>query len=91
MPIWSEDLQAAALPGWMIELAEQVKAIEPDLAKLASAIARLPTGVIVGSAVIAQVTPIVGTGMYRWHLDAVRRAATLRKPDGHPQPTWFAA
>src|SRR5688572_10348552 len=41
---WSEDLRVEALPAWMIELAEQVGMIEAG--------ALLPTGVIVGSAVI---------------------------------------
>jgi hypothetical protein len=46
--IWSGDLAIPRdeLPAWMIELAEQVGMIEPD------ALAGLPTGVIVGSAVI---------------------------------------
>jgi hypothetical protein len=44
--LWSDDLRVAAPPppAWMIELAEQVKMIEPGTL--------LPTGVIVGSAVI---------------------------------------
>src|SRR4051812_16115107 len=53
VPVWSADLQVASPPLWMIELAEQVKLIEPEL--LGGAI--LPTGVIVGSAVIERVTP----------------------------------
>src|SRR4051794_13324631 len=46
LKIWSRDLgmPGADLPDWMIELAEQVKMIEPG--------ALLPKGVIVGSAVI---------------------------------------
>lgn len=40
----------AKLPDWMIELAEQVGMIEPG--------ALLPTGVIVGSAVIEKVIPL---------------------------------
>jgi hypothetical protein len=67
------------LPDWMIEIAQQIKLIEPG--------AELPTGVIVGSAVIERVTRIGGT--YRWHLAGVERAKTLRKPRGHPQPVWF--
>ena len=43
-PIWSDDLRVGTPPAWMIELAEQVKLIEAG--------AILPTGVIVGSAVI---------------------------------------
>ncbi len=47
--IWSRDLGTSgdALPEWMIELAEQVGMIEPG--------ALLPTGVIVGSAIIEKV------------------------------------
>src|SRR5438067_1332450 len=44
---WSRELSAANdLPDWMIELAEQVGMIEPGTI--------LPTGVIVGSAVICR-------------------------------------
>ena len=68
-----------ALPAWMIELAGQVGMIEPG--------ALLPTGVIVGSAVIERVTRT--DGIYRWHLGGVERAATLRKPLKRPQPAWF--
>jgi hypothetical protein len=45
LPIWSRDLQVDNPPQWMIELARQVKLIPPNT--------DLPTGVIVGSAVIA--------------------------------------
>jgi hypothetical protein len=83
--IWSRDLSITAeLPQWMTELAEQVRMIEPG--------ALLPTGVIVGSAVIGKVTPPDPAGedpLFRWHLTAVRRAATLRKPARRPQPVWF--
>ncbi len=73
-------------PLWMIELAEQVKLIEPG--------ALLPTGVIVGSAVIEKVTAVESTGgdpseagaLFRWHLVDVERANRFRKPKGHPQP-----
>src|SRR5205823_10815349 len=51
-PIWSDDLRVGTPPAWMIELAEQVKLIEAG--------AILPTGVIVGSAVIDYVTEIRG-------------------------------
>jgi hypothetical protein len=47
---WSDDLRVGTPPAWMIELAEQVKLIEAG--------AILPTGVIVGSAVIDYVTEI---------------------------------
>ncbi len=79
----------------MIELAEQVKLIEPG--------ALLPTGVIVGSAVIDHVTEIRDhkseisltsdlrplTSLFQWHLADVERAKRFRKPKGHPQPVWF--
>ena len=80
--IWSRDLAGAgALPPplWMIELAEQVGMIEPG--------ELLPTGVIVGSAVIEKVSRV--DSFFRWHLAGVRRAKKLRKPTGHPQPVWF--
>jgi predicted transcriptional regulator len=86
-PIWSRDLAvpapADALPAWMMELAEQVGMIEPHLLEGAL----LPTGVIVGSAMIEKVTRV--DSMYRWHLADVERATKLRKPRGHPQPVWF--
>jgi hypothetical protein len=82
---WSDDLRVAAPPpppAWMIELAEQVRMIEPG------ALAGLPTGVIVGSAVIERVSRV--DDLYRWHLVDVQRATgRLRKPRGHPQPVWF--
>ena len=66
-------------PRWMLELAEQVGMIEPGTL--------LPTGVIVGSAVIEKVTP--GNDGFEWHLGNVERIKTLRKPKRHPQPVWF--
>jgi hypothetical protein len=76
--VWSRDLAVPtpgeALPSWMIELAEQVGMIEPG------ALALLPRGVIVGSAVIEKVSRV--DSMYRWHLADVERAADLRKPTG---------
>jgi hypothetical protein len=83
--IWSHDLRIATPPPplWMIELAEQVGMISPG--ELAS----LPTGVIVGSAVIERVT--VGDQIYQWHLSGVKRLARPRKPTRHPQPGWFRA
>jgi hypothetical protein len=67
----------------MIELAEQVRMIDEP-----GALALLPTGVIVGSAVIERVSRV--DDLYRWHLADVRRATgRLRKPRGHPQPVWF--
>jgi predicted transcriptional regulator len=74
---WSHDL---AMPGdepqpWMTELANIL--ILKDL----------PTGVIVGSAVIEEVTR--GSQYFEWHLGGIERAKKLRKPKGHPQPVWF--
>lgn len=81
---WSLDLAAptshadiSALP-WMVELATALRMFPKDL----------PTGVIVGSAVIERVS-LRDDGMYQWHLAGVERAKTLRKPKGHPQPVWF--
>ena len=67
------------LPEWMLELAEQIKLIPPGL--------ELPTGVIVGSAVIEKVSRV--DSMYRWHLTDIERATKFRKPKKHPQPVWF--
>ena len=95
--IWSLDLAMpdAPLPPWMIELAEGLRLWKPG---------ELPTGVIVGSAIIERCTPLHPVTphdstelvevsprptMYAWHLTDVRRAATLRKPARHPQPAWF--
>ena len=80
-PIWSDDLRIDTPPDWMIELAEQVGMIEPG------ALARLPRGVIVGSAVIERVTQ--NHELFEGHLADARRATKLRKPSGHPQPVWF--
>jgi hypothetical protein len=74
-PLTSED----APPEWLLELAEQLRLIEPGTP--------LPVGVIVGSAVIEKVSRV--DSVYRWHLTGARRAKKLRKPDGHPQPGWF--
>jgi hypothetical protein len=75
------DLRIAAPPPplWMIELAEQVKMIEPGTI--------LPTGVILGSAVIARC--IQNDGHYEWHLRKVQRLSQAKKPTRHPQPVWF--
>ena len=92
VPIWSDDLRVAAPPAWMIELAEQVKMIEPELLRGAGQ-GGLPTGVIVGSAVIEQVIPPDradgDAGLFRWQLADVKRIKRPRKPTGHPQPVWF--
>jgi hypothetical protein len=76
----SDNLLAAAPgpPGWMWELAE---ALILDGRPL-------PTGVLVGTAVIDRVTPGPG-GDFHWHLVDVERLAKPRRPVGHPQPVWF--
>ena len=98
--IWSSDLgmPLKELPEWMIELAQQVKMMEPG--------ALLPTGVIVGSAVIEKVEEVAGRqmpmdgfngkshianckSMFRWHLADVQRVSRLRTPHRQPQPVWF--
>ncbi len=81
--VWSTDLSTAgaAPPPWMMELAQAL--IFKDL----------PTGVIVGSAIIEKVTPApsstCGDGMFQWHLADVERAKRFRIPKGHPQPACF--
>lgn len=47
----------------------------------------LPTGVILGTAVISRVTRHGAT--YHWHLTGVRRLRRPRKPNRQPQPAWF--
>ncbi len=76
--VWSTDLSTtgAAPPPWMMELAQALMFKD------------LPTGVIVGSAVIGQVSPR-DDGMFQWRLADVKRANRFRKPKGHPQPVWF--
>jgi hypothetical protein len=84
-PVWSSDLEVAAPPPWMLELAQQVGMLGPDAQSL---IASLPTGVIVGSAVIEKVSQ-PAEGLWQWHLAGVQRANRLRKPQRQPQPVWF--
>ena len=78
--IWSNDLTAEQAPAWLAELWEQARWIESG--------ALLPTGVIVGSAVIEGVCQI-DSETFGWKIVDVRRARKLRKPTGHPQPVWF--
>jgi hypothetical protein len=97
---WSEDLGLPHdLPEWMIELAAQIRLIDPD--------EELPRGVIVGSAVIEKVEPVAScqssvnsrsslptvdcrlSTIYRWHLTDVKRLTNPRKPARQPQPVWF--
>jgi len=60
---------------WMLELAKLL------------ILGDLPTGVIVGSAVIEKVT--AGDDFYEWHLSAVERIDRQLKPKGHRQPVGF--
>jgi hypothetical protein len=92
--IWSNDLAVPVAgrgerpPAWMLELAGRLIRGE------------LPTGVIVGSAVIERCAPAEvdppsgdaagpGGALYAWHLADVERFAQPRRPTGHPQPVWF--
>ncbi len=47
----------------------------------------VPTGVIVGSAVINHCA--ANNGHYQWHLSDVKRLKRPRKPKRMPQPVWF--
>lgn len=49
--------------------------------------AELPTGVLVGSAVIAGC--VRRNGRFEWLLSSVRRLRPHLKPKRHPQPVWF--
>jgi hypothetical protein len=88
--IWSDDLavpgpKSGEPPAWMLELAQEL------------ILGKLPTGVIVGTAVIESVTPplapprspLGGSAWYEWHLTDVERIRRFRKPTRQPQPTWF--
>ena len=70
---------AAGPPEWMMQLMAQLLGRDD-----------LPTGVIVGSAVIQKITPPdEADGLWRWHLGEVRRSRRPRRPENHPQPSWF--
>lgn len=78
--VWSAELTSEKPAEWMLELAQLL------------ILGDLPTGVIVGSAVIEKVTPPENKdGLYYWHLADVQRAKMLRQPTGHPQPVWWRA
>ena len=47
----------------------------------------LPTGLIVGTAIITRCER--NNGHYEWHLSDVHRIDTPRKPKRMPQPVWF--
>jgi hypothetical protein len=80
-PVIADNISITPPPPWMVELANSLKLFPQEL----------PTGVIVGSAVIERVSPPDegSGGMFQWHLAGIERAATLRKPTGRPQPVWF--
>ena len=87
--IWSRDLAGGQPPARLLELAEQVRLIEPEFNQHT-----FPTGVIVGQAVIERCVPLAAHGLasphYAWHLTHVERAGQLRKPMRMPQPVWFS-
>ena len=80
--IWSDNLAMTGSapgggpPSWMMELAELL------------ILGKLPTGVIVGSALIERVTQ-GPDDLFHWHLGDVQRVEHLRKPTRQPQPVWF--
>ncbi len=78
---FSDNLEIPESMPWMVELANAMKIFPVDL----------PTGMIVGTAVIEKVTQGSGatSGYYHWHLKDVQRLTNLIKPKGHPQPVWF--
>lgn len=85
-PIVSDNLSVAAPPPWMTELATALRLFPHEL----------PTGVLVGSAVIERVERLVDWNvlntdqvLYAWHLVDVRREKKPRQPKGHPQPIWW--
>jgi hypothetical protein len=87
--IWSRDLAVPDEPlaPWMVELAEGLRLWKPGA---------LPTGVIVGSAIIERCEPLDPVTphaprptFFKWHLTGVERIAEPRKPTSHPQPVWF--
>ena len=99
--VWSRDLAGAEPPPWIVELAEAMELLGPDV--------RLPSGVIVGSAVVDRVEHVDSGSLivdsrrtlspstihnppstfFRWHLRDVERIARPRKPRRQPQPVWF--
>jgi hypothetical protein len=80
--VWSKDLSVPAgdevsLP-WLLELARGLELFPGEL----------PTGLLVGSAVIDRVERR-GDGMFAWYLRDVERLSDSLKPEGHPQPVWW--
>jgi hypothetical protein len=78
---WSRDLADDAPPPWMLEMANALRLFPHEL----------PTGVIVGSAVIERVSLHAPhhQPLYQWHLTGVERAGRMRRPTRQPQPVWF--
>jgi hypothetical protein len=58
-----------------------------DFAALGLRARDLPTGVLVGTAIIHKCTG--AARQYEWHLTAIHRLPRPRRPRKHPQPTWF--
>ena len=73
----ADNLTGGQPPPWIVELAKSMHLLKEEL----------PTGLIVGSAVIAKVTP--RDAFFEWHLADVERATQLLRPTRHPQPVWF--
>ncbi len=64
--------------------------LTPDPSPFKGRGASMPTGVIVGSAVISHVTNGgTGSSAYHWHLTDVHRYKKPRPPRRQPQPVWF--
>ena len=82
--IWSTDLSTRTQPPpWIVELANAMKMFGD---------VELPTGVIVGSAVIEKVVPpssVSGHPLFEWHLGSIERIDAPLVPAAHPQPVWF--
>lgn len=80
--IWSDDLavpgreRGTAPPDWMMELAR------------ALVLGQLPTGLIVGTATIAECRDH-GGGLFAWQLADVERLRKPIEPKRHPQPAWW--
>jgi len=79
MPITSTDLVVEPPPPWMIELANAMRLFPQPL----------PTGLLLGSAIIEKCVKADTGHYYEWHLGDVERFAVPRPPKGHPQPAWW--
>ena len=73
-------IYAATKPG-------EDRCVKSRFRKLGAEVGGLPTGLILGTAVITHWTRRGGT--YRWHLADVKRLKRPLRPKGHPQPRWF--